>query len=297
MSKRSARSDWPQIITTTLVGFLSVLAVVAGVLVTNSANRAQERLTEEGQVTERFGSDIGLLGSSELDVRVGGIYALQRLMYDSPADEAKIVEVLSAFIRDHTPESLPASSHVTTSPCRSGRATSNGRPSHPADDAEAALEVLGSRLILAGNGSQFVMDLTWADISGASLLHANFDGADLRCAGLTRAYLIGASLRGAALRWAYLIRANLTGADLTGAHLPYTNLTHANLTHANLTSADLSSADLTGADLTGALWPTGAAVPEGWQRDSDSGRLKRVTTSPTGSRGSISGTVFPEIDP
>jgi Pentapeptide repeats (8 copies) len=250
-----------------------VLAVVAGLLVTNNANRAQERLSEEGQVTERFGSDIGLLGSNELDVRVGGIYALQRLMYDSPADEAKIIEVLSAFIRDHTPQSLPASSHVTTAPCRSVRTTSNGRPSHPADDAEAALEVLGSRPILAANGSRIVMDLTWADISGASLLHANLDGADLRCAGLTRAYLIGASLRGAALRWAYLIRANLTGADLTDAHLPYANLTRADLTGANLTGADF-----TGADLTGALWPTGAAVPQGWQRDSDSGRLKRVTT-------------------
>jgi putative transposase len=31
--------------------------------------------------------------------------------------------------------------------------------------------------------------------------------------------------------------------------------------------------------LTGALWPTGAAVPKGWQRDTDSGRLKRVATS------------------
>jgi hypothetical protein len=40
-------------------------------------------------------------------------------MYDSPADESKIVEVLSAFIRDHTRESLLARSHVTTSPCRS----------------------------------------------------------------------------------------------------------------------------------------------------------------------------------
>jgi hypothetical protein len=275
--KRSGRSDWLQIITTALVGLLSVVAVMLGVYVTSKANVAQQRLTEQGQVTERFGNDMGLLGSKELDVRVGGTYALERLMHDSPADEAKIVEVLSAFIRDHSPESLPAWSHATTSPCRSDGTTSEGRPSHPPDDAQAALQVLGRRPVLVGNQPQ--IDLTWADIAGASLLRANLDGADLRCAGLTRAYLIDASLRGASLRWAYLIRADLTGADLTGAHLPYTDLTRAKFIDADLTGADLTGADLTGAKLTGALWPTGAAVPKGWQRDTDSGRLKRVATS------------------
>ena len=47
----------------------------------------------------------------------------------------------------------------------------------------------------------------------------------------------------------------------------------------DFTGAKLTGADFTGADLIGALWPTGAAVPEGWQRDNDSGRLKRATTS------------------
>jgi hypothetical protein len=307
--KRRARSDWPQIIATALVGLLSVVAVMAGVIVTNNANRTQQRLTEQGQVTERFGNDIDLLGSTELDVRVGGIYALERLMHDSPADEAKIVEVLSAFIRDHTPQSLLAWSHVTTSPCRSGVTTSKGRPSHPSNDAEAALEVLGRRPVLAGN--HLHIDLTWANIAGASLLRANLDGADLRCAGLTGAYLSDASLRGASLRWGYLIGAYLIGVDLTDAHLLYTNLTRAkfigadltradltradltradltradltradftgaDLTRADFTGADLTRADFTGADLTGARWPADAAVPMGWLRNPHSGRLTRA---------------------
>jgi Pentapeptide repeats (8 copies) len=287
--KRSGRSDWLQIITTALVGLLSVVAVMLGVFFTNKANVAQQRLTEQGQVTERFGNDMGLLGSKELDVRVGGTYALERLMHDSPADEAKIVEVLSAFIRDHTPESLPAWSHATTSPCRSGGTTSKGRPSHPSNDAQAALQVLGRRPVLVGNQPHIDIDLTWADIAGASLLRANLDGADLRCTGLARAYLIDASLRGASLRWAYLTSANLTGADLTGAHLLYTDLTRAKFIDADLTGADLTGAKFTGAkftgakftgaNLTGALWPTGAAVPKGWQRGTHSGRLKRAATS------------------
>jgi uncharacterized protein YjbI with pentapeptide repeats len=61
--------------------------------------------------------------------------------------------------------------------------------------------------------------------------------------------------------------ANLTGANLTGAYLP---------------RADLSRAVLDGADFTGALWPSNATVPEGWQRDTDSGHLKRADTDADG---------------
>jgi Pentapeptide repeats (8 copies) len=194
-------------------------------------------------------------------------------MHDSPPDEVKIAEVLSAFIRDHTPESLPAWSHATTSPCRSGVTTSKGRPPHPPNDAGAALHVLGHRPVLVGNDLH--IDLTWTDIAGTSLPGANLDGVDLRCAGLTGAYLNNASLRGASLRWAYLIGTHLTGADLTGAHLPYTNLTGADLTGADLTGADLNHTNFTGADLTSALWPADAAVPKGWLR-TPSGRLTRA---------------------
>jgi Pentapeptide repeats (8 copies) len=45
---------------------------------------------------------------------------------------------------------------------------------------------------------------------------------------------------------------------------------------ANLTGANLRSARLAGANLTGAAWPHGLTVPEGWQRNPDSGRLARA---------------------
>src|SRR5215467_5990841 len=64
---------------------------------------------------------------------------------------------------------------------------------------------------------------------------------------------------------------DLTGADLTGTRFPQADLTGANLTGANLTEAQF-----TGADLSGARWPSSAEVPEGWQRDTDSGRLMGI---------------------
>jgi len=42
-------------------------------------------------------------GRRLLDLRLGGIYALERIARDSEADRATIAEVLTAYIRIHSP--------------------------------------------------------------------------------------------------------------------------------------------------------------------------------------------------
>jgi hypothetical protein len=61
--------------------------------------REQLQIAQQGQVTERFTRAIDQLGHGELDVRLGGIYALERIANDSPDDRATIAEVLTAFVR------------------------------------------------------------------------------------------------------------------------------------------------------------------------------------------------------
>jgi hypothetical protein len=74
-----------------------------------------------------------------------------------------------------------------------------------------------------------------------------------------------------------------TGANLAGAILAEADLSYAILTSANLFGANFTEANLTETDLTGALWPSDAAVPEGWQRGTESGRLKRGNGGATAS--------------
>jgi hypothetical protein len=59
-----------------------------------------------------------------------------------------------------------------------------------------------------------------------------------------------------------------SSADLTSAYLRGANLNRADLVGANLADANLDGADLTDADYPG-------EPPEGWIKDSASGRLKR----------------------
>ena len=61
------------------------------------------QISEQGQITTRFNAAITNLGSASLDVRLGGIYALQRIMQDSSRDQRTVVSVLSAFVRRHAP--------------------------------------------------------------------------------------------------------------------------------------------------------------------------------------------------
>src|SRR4029453_17364719 len=60
------------------------------------------QVTKQGHITERYTKAIEQLGSDKLDVRLGGIYALEHIAVDSPSYHPTIVEVLSAFTRDHS---------------------------------------------------------------------------------------------------------------------------------------------------------------------------------------------------
>jgi hypothetical protein len=85
-------------------------------------------IAQEGQTTERFTRAVDQVGSQQLQVRVGGIYALSEISKDRSYDRHWVVlSVLTAFLRDKT-------SWQAKSP----------RASLP-EDIQAALSVIGSR--------------------------------------------------------------------------------------------------------------------------------------------------------
>jgi hypothetical protein len=217
---------------------------------TDSARRTAE-LTEQGQVTERYTKAIEQLGNRDsLDVRIGGIYALERIATDSVRDHPTVMEVLTAFIREHaatyhSSAPLTATADKATPPSSPPGTAS---PRRPAADVRAALTVISRRVIMQDGPP---IDLSGADLSGAELRYARLRGAHLRNAKLVGADLSYADLNRAATS-IYPEPTNLVGADLRDAKLTQAGLTHANLAMANLTGAYLSGADLTGANLTDA---------------------------------------------
>jgi len=168
--------------------------LATGALVFTARNFTLSRrtfeLTEQGQVTDRFTKAIEQLGSDKLDVRIGGIYALERVARDSEKDHPAVMEVLTAFIREHSREQLPPS----------GAGSQDHEPS-TRPDVQAAVTVVGRR---DAQRDILPIDLTRADLTSANLTGTHLTGANLSLANLTRANLTGA---------------NLTRAHLTSAHL------------------------------------------------------------------------------
>ena len=159
-------------------------------------------------MADRYAKAIELLGSQEIDVRIGGIYALERVIRDSPEDHPTVMEVLIAFIRENSKEQWPPRGPDGRVP---------GRWTRP--DVQAAVTVVGRRDAERDIPGQLI-DLWGANLTAAYLRGADLRGATLRYADLTGAYLRGATLAGADLRDAILVDAkHLDGADLTGAGL------------------------------------------------------------------------------
>ena len=171
-------------------------------------------------MTDRYTKSIEQLGSDKLDVRLGGIYALERIARDSPGDRVTIGEVLTAFIRSHAPwpPSLPGQ-YLQTAPIDRVPKLQTRAP-----DVQASLWVLGRGGFAETLGEEQWLDLSAVDLRRGDLRNARLGDVDLRFAGLQRAFLAGAHLRGAYFDESHLEGARLSGADLEGANLNGTYL-------------------------------------------------------------------------
>ena len=232
-----------------LLALAGLLAM--GALVVTARSRARSRA---GQLADRYALALGQLSREELDVRIGGIRALERVARDSPGHHPAVTGMLADFIRERSGQHRPPSGP-------GGRA----RERSPRPDVQAAITARGRR--------RAARDLGPVDLAGADLTDADLTGADLGGAVLARAVLARADLLAAKLARANLSGADLGGARLTGANLDGADLTDADLTDADLADADLARAEFAGAELTGALWPVCGPVPAGWERHTGSGQL------------------------
>ena len=91
---------------TALLQLFAGLVVAVGAYATWRRLRISElelRTSRDGQITERYSRAVDHLGSASIDVRMGGIYALERLAGNSPPDRDAIVAMLCSYVRGHAP--------------------------------------------------------------------------------------------------------------------------------------------------------------------------------------------------
>jgi hypothetical protein len=251
----------------------------------------QLQVTRQGQAAERFTAAVTQVGDANLDVRLGGIYALELIARNSSADQQTVTDLLSAYVVRHggTTEDQrrqwPAARQVDDTQLRRCAGDPPAEPlSSAAPDVHAAIRILArrrprprevlhlSRSGIAGARLQFAR-LAYADMHSSDLRSADLTGADLRAADLAKsnvsyANFDHADLADIDLRSVLAFQARFEGTDLRRADLARADLSQALMRDARLDRADLRGARLTGADLTGAdltgafcddatIWPDG----------------------------------------
>ena len=184
----------------TIVKIITGLLVLVGMYWTMRRVRAAEKtvgVMEEGQITERFTRAIQQLGDDKMAIRLGGIYALERIAKDSEKGPGPIMEVLTAHVRENAPRQEevipPATEKMPT-------------------DIQAILTVIGRRETTGKNRGNARLDLKQTELVLANLRGANLRGANLYDANLSGAILNGADLCGTDLYDAILYDAILSGA-------------------------------------------------------------------------------------
>ncbi|MER5459056.1 pentapeptide repeat-containing protein [Micromonospora sp. NPDC002389] len=249
------RSDLGQIVVAgAAIGALLVSAV--GVIYTGrsvqvaadsvAAARDELRLFEQGQANERYSRGVEHLGSESLDVRIGGILALEQFANDVPTRAASVREILNSFISVHAPRRDVRAVPVVPKVSAGGF---NPRP--VAHDTQTALATLGrvggpislSYLDLGGAAfsGNYADSWFWAtDLSSSAAIRANMKGSVFAYSDLSFVFFALTDLRGG----------NFESANLSGARLERTDLRDANFTNAMLAGATLIGSDLRGAKIT-----------------------------------------------
>jgi len=242
---------------TLLQGFAGLILVAGAV-----ATWRQVQISRHGQITDRMTRAIDQMASDNIHVRIGGMYALERLAKDSDEDRQTITRILTAFIRTRAPWTTPPQlNHQHDRP-----ALEDGmlRLGLRAEDVQMALYILGDR---PHPDEERPLYLSFADLRIASLARRDLRAIICHNTNLAGAWLQGAQLDDAYLKVSDLRQARLEGAQLVNAKLNGAHLQGANFQGADLRGADLREACLDGANLTGVKFDQRTKWPKGFDPD------------------------------
>ena len=200
------------------------------------------KVAEQGHITDRYTKAIEQLGAltaagkPNVEVRLGAIYALERIAIDSPRDHWTIMEVLTAYVRQNAPaQALTKKDNKT--------AIEKG----PVTEIQAILTVLGRRRRGRGREREGQrLDLCSSDLRGADFGEAHVEGALF-----SGTHLEGASFQLAQAGGACFDKAHVEGARFDGAHLESTTFREAHLDVAEFYAANVEGAHFVGAHLEG----------------------------------------------
>ena len=211
----------------------------------SGAARSQAESAQQSLRNERYQKGAEMLGSEVLSVRLGGIYALQRLAEEYPKEyHVQKTQLFTAFVRHPVADER----HVEEVMAKVGRP-------YIREDVQAVVQAISKQ-----NSEDMDLDYgqsPYLDLSNAYLMYGDLRKAKFAFADLRRANLYHATLTGADIRGAFLVY-----ADLRNASLEHADLSIAKLINTKMSKVILSNTILSGAYLSGVIGLTQAQLDQ-----------------------------------
>ena len=209
------------------------LAIWRSIVAQRQANTAQQTL-----LNERYQQGAEMLGNDLLTVRLGGIYALQRLAEEHPEQyHIQIMRLFCAFARHPTEDESVGNNWVPADLELSTLRTD-------IQDVVKAISACHGKQIKLDRDANFRLELSGANLAGVYLVNANLANANLHGVNLSDAQLTGGNLSGATFWDTNLRGANLKGGDLSGATFWDSNLSDANLNLGDLSGVSIGRTEV-----------------------------------------------------
>lgn len=241
---------------TWITGTAVAFAAVGQLFVARRRHEEQTKADLQRRITESFTKAIEQLGSEKLQVRLGGIYALERISRESSDDRRTVMDVLSAFVREQAPWKEPDIGDLFKGVTDARPDEVQRRAVKPPTDIAAVVAVLTRGA--AERGLQGLdlgaTDLQGATMNGARLRSPIFRKANLSMAGFAKAHLVSADFSKARLWGAYFTDAVIRRADFSEARLEDAGFSGARLPGAVFMLARLEDAKFYGARLEKAVF-------------------------------------------
>jgi len=218
----------------TLAQILGGVAIGISLYYTHKRVSATEKsiiIAQEGQITERFTraveqlGAINHLGHPAIEIRLGGVYALERIANESEKDYWPIMEILTAYVRKNS--RIPEEIYEEDSEAAEAFDEYIDEKNREIFkfDIQAIIAVIRKSTIIRKNKSSFnAEEFNYLDLKKTDLRRSNFQETDLTGANFEEANLKGANLQEANLRDAKLFKTNFHRANLKGANLERANL-------------------------------------------------------------------------
>ncbi|PCI36910.1 MAG: hypothetical protein COB46_14165 [Rhodospirillaceae bacterium] len=181
----------------------------------------------------------------KLELRIGSIYALERIAQDSPRDHIQVMEHLCAYIRENS----PVTSLEPTEPPFSRVI--------PRTDIQAAISVIGRRSkkqIELEWQHQFRLDFRDTDLSGADFMNGAFSAAMFHGCRLEACRFDDSTLKGTQFFRALLNFSSFFGAEMRGTRFDFAIINRPAVVPGGMTQSinmgNIYGISVVGADLT-----------------------------------------------